>query len=282
MRCPSTSDLVDFQSNKAYDKLAVISENIEDLQEISEFIMSLKDWLRANINTYISDYESTLTTTITNLNNNINTLASSFVSYKNGVDGSIEEQNTLINQIKSDLLILTNSLPQIDTSVTEGSTKLPTSGSVYTFVNTAINNIGSIAGDVTAISAKLVSVEADLAKLREDLEASVENVTVLVGYYSDTNVLDLNGVGALSSISEVGTVVTGRDIYPNATITANDNDIGRITATLTGNNDSELQYICISRSEVTLTVALEDTAGIMVGFATSNKAIKGSFIRVGV
>lgn len=282
MRCPSTSDLVDFQSNKAYDKLAVISENIEDLQEISEFIMSLKDWLRANINTYISDYESTLTTTITNLNNNINTLAGSFVSYKNGVDGSIEEQNTLINQIKSDLLILTNSLPQIDTSVTEGSTKLPTSGSVYTFVNTAIKNIGSIAGDVTAISAKLVSVEADMAKLREDLEASVENVTVLVGYYSDTNVLDLNGVGALSSISEVGTVVTGRDIYPNATITANDNDIGRITATLTGNNDSELQYICISRSEVTLTVALEHTAGIMVGFATSNKAIKGSFIRVGV
>ena len=282
MRCPSTSDLVDFQSNKAYDKLAVISENIEDLQEISEFIMSLKDWLRANINTYISDYESTLTTTITNLNNNINTLANSFISYKNGVDGSIESQNTLINQIKSDLLILTNSLPQIDTSVTEGSTKLPTSGSVYTFVNTAINNISRISGDVTAISAKLVTIEADMAKLREDLDASVENVTVLVGYYSDTNVLDVNGVGALSSISEVGTVVTGRDIYPNVTITANDNDIGRITATLTGNNDSELQYICISRSEVTLTVALEDTAGIMTGFATSNKAIKGSFIRVGV
>ena len=282
MRCPSTSDLVDFQSNKAYDKLAVISENIEDLQEISEFIMSLKDWLRANINTYISDYESTLTTTITSLNNNINTLANSFISYKNNVDGSIESQNALINQIKSDLLILTNSLPQIDTSVTEGSTKLPTSGSVYTFVNTAINNISSISGDVTAISAKLVTIEADMAKLREDLEASVENVTVLVGYYSDTNVLDLNGVGALSSISEVGTVVTGRDIYPNVTITANDNDLGRITATFTGNNDSELQYICISRSEVALTVELEDAAGIIPGFATSNKAIKGSFIRVGV
>lgn len=282
MRCPSTSDLVDFQSNKAYDKLAVISENIEDLQEISEFIMSLKDWLRANINTYISDYESTLTTTITNLDNNINTLASSFVSYKNGVDGSIEAQNTLINQIKSDLLILTNSLPQIDTSVAEGSTKLPTSGSVYTFVNTAISSMSGLAGDLTTIAAKLVTVEAEIDSLREDLGVSVENVTVLVGYYSDTNVLDLNGVGALSSISEVGTVVTGRDIYSNATITANDNDIGRITATLTGNNDSELQYICISRSEVTLTVALEDTAGIMTGFATSNKAIKGSFIRVGV
>lgn len=282
MRCPSTSDLVDFQSNKAYDKLAVISENIEDLQEISEFIMSLKDWLRANINTYISDYESTLTTTITNLNNNINTLASSFVSYKNGVDGSIEEQNTLINQIKSDLLILTNSLPQIDTSVTEGSTKLPTSGSVYTFVNTAINNIGSIAGDVTAISAKLVSVEADMAKLREDLEASVENVTVLVGYYSDTNTFDISGVNTLSSISEVGTVVIGKDIYPNITINTNDDALGRITATLTGNNDSELQYICISRSEVTLTVALSETTGMMHTFTTSNKAIKGSFIRVGV
>ena len=279
MRCPSTSDLVDFQSNKAYDKLAVISENIEDLQEISEFIMSLKDWLRANINTYISDYESTLTTTITNLNNNINTLADSFVSYKNGVDGSIETQNTLINQIKSDLLILTNSLPQIDTSVTEGSTKLPTSGSVYTFVNTAISSIGGLAGDLTAISAKLVTVEADLAKLREDLDASVENVTVLIGYYSDTNVLDMDGVGTLSSISEVGTVVIGKDIYPNITITKDDNSLGRITATFTGNNDSELQYICISRSEVAL--AVEPPNGLS-SFITSSKAIKGSFIRVGV
>lgn len=279
MRCPSTSDLVDFQSNKAYDKLAVISENIEDLQEISEFIMSLKDWLRANINTYISDYESTLTTTITNLNNNINTLASSFVSYKNDVDGSIEAQNTLINQIKSDLLILTNSLPQIDTSVTEGSTKLPTSGSVYTFVNTAISSIGGLAGDLTAISAKLVTLESDMAKLKEDLEASVENVTVLTGYYSDTSMLDRNfesDNGTLSSISEVGTVVSGKDIYPDITITTSDNQ-DRITATLTGNNDSELQYICINRSEVTITLSLGAH-----GFDTSSKAIKGSFIRVGV
>lgn len=282
MRCPSTSDLVDFQSNKAYDKLAVISENIEDLQEISEFIMSLKDWLRANINTYISDYESTLTTTITNLNNNINTLASSFVSYKNGVDGSIEAQNTLINQIKSDLLILTNSLPQIDTSVTEGSTKLPTSGSVYTFVNTAISSISGLAGDLTAISTRLVTVEADLAKLREDLGASIENVTVLTGYYSNTNILDINSVGTLSIIPEVGTIVIGKDIYPNITITTDENSLGRITATLTGNNDSELQYICISSSEVTLTVAPKGTSGIIPIFTTSSNAIKGSFIRVGV
>jgi hypothetical protein len=282
MRCPSTSDLVDFQSNKAYDKLAVISENIEDLQEISEFIMSLKDWLRANINTYISDYESTLTTTITNLNNNINTLASSFVSYKNGVDGSIEAQNTLINQIKSDLLILTNSLPQIDTSVTEGSTKLPTSGSVYTFVNTAISSIGGLASDLTTISAKLVTVEAEIDRLREDLGVSVENVTVLTGYYSNTSILDMNSVGTLSIIPEVGTLVIGKDIYPNITITTDENSLGRITATLTGNNDSELQYICISSSEVTLTVASEDTSGIIPGFTTSSNAIKGSFIRVGV
>jgi hypothetical protein len=282
MRCPSTSDLVDFQSNKAYDKLAVISENIEDLQEISEFIMSLKDWLRANINTYISDYESTLTTTITNLNNNINTLASSFVSYKNGVDGSIEAQNTLINQIKSDLLVLTNSLPQIDTSVTEGSTKLPTSGSVYTFVNTAISSIGGLANDLTTISAKLVTVEAEIDRLREDLGVSVENVTVLTGYYSNTSILDMNSVGTLSIIPEVGTLVIGKDIYPNITITTDENSLGRITATLTGNNDSELQYICISSSEVTLTVAPEDTSGIIPGFTTSSNAIKGSFIRVGV
>ena len=34
MRCPSTSDLVHAQANHAYDKLAVISDNIEALQAI--------------------------------------------------------------------------------------------------------------------------------------------------------------------------------------------------------------------------------------------------------
>jgi hypothetical protein len=54
MRTPSTSDLVHAEANKAYDKLAVISDNIEALREIYDVIFDLQEWLRQKLKDYIS------------------------------------------------------------------------------------------------------------------------------------------------------------------------------------------------------------------------------------
>ena len=54
MRTPSTSDLVHAEANKAYDKLAVISDNIEALREIYNVIFDLQEWLRQKLKDYIS------------------------------------------------------------------------------------------------------------------------------------------------------------------------------------------------------------------------------------
>jgi len=60
MRCPSTSDLVHAQANHAYDKLAVISDNIEALQAIYDFIFDIKEYLHQQLKEYMHKHKDEL------------------------------------------------------------------------------------------------------------------------------------------------------------------------------------------------------------------------------
>lgn len=60
MRCPSTSDLVHAQANHAYDKLAVISDNIEALQAIYDFIFDIKEYLHQRLKDYMHKHRDEL------------------------------------------------------------------------------------------------------------------------------------------------------------------------------------------------------------------------------
>lgn len=60
MRCPSTSDLVNMQANHAYDKLAVISDNIEALQAIYDFIFDIKEYLHQRLKEYMHKHKDEL------------------------------------------------------------------------------------------------------------------------------------------------------------------------------------------------------------------------------
>lgn len=55
MRIPSTSDLVYAQTNKAYDKLAVLSENLDKLEEIYDFIFKYKEYIHTILEEYIDN-----------------------------------------------------------------------------------------------------------------------------------------------------------------------------------------------------------------------------------
>lgn len=62
MRIPSTSDLVESQTNKAYDKLAVLSENLDKLEDIYDFIFKYHEYLRQRLAQYVTlDLEETIT-----------------------------------------------------------------------------------------------------------------------------------------------------------------------------------------------------------------------------
>ena len=52
--------LCQHQANSAYDKLAVISENIVKLQELEQFIFELKQWLRAYMERLKGEYDNSI------------------------------------------------------------------------------------------------------------------------------------------------------------------------------------------------------------------------------
>ena len=48
------------QANTAYDKLAVISDNMPKIQEVEQFIFELRQWLRAYLEGIKSDFDQAL------------------------------------------------------------------------------------------------------------------------------------------------------------------------------------------------------------------------------
>lgn len=90
------------QANSAYDKLAVISENIDKLREIEQFIFELKQWLRAYIDKVRASLsaENFANLTENNIFTGINTFADVYLN--NGNIYWKDEYNNDIAWIKYD------------------------------------------------------------------------------------------------------------------------------------------------------------------------------------
>lgn len=90
------------QANTAYDKLAVISENIDKLREIEQFIFELKQWLRAYIDAVRASIsaENFANLTENNVFTGINTFADVYLN--NGNIYWKDEYNNDIAWIKYD------------------------------------------------------------------------------------------------------------------------------------------------------------------------------------
>lgn len=54
MRIPSTSDLVQAHSNRAYDKMEVISDHIHEIMELYDWIFNLREYLASKLAMYVS------------------------------------------------------------------------------------------------------------------------------------------------------------------------------------------------------------------------------------
>lgn len=54
MRIPSTSDLVQAHSNRAYDKMEVISDHIHEIMELYDWIFNLREYLATKLAMYVS------------------------------------------------------------------------------------------------------------------------------------------------------------------------------------------------------------------------------------
>ena len=71
MRIPSTSELVESQANKAYDKLAVISENLDKLEDIYEFIFNYYAFLKEKLSHYVPNDQDSIIKGIKEFHNEV-------------------------------------------------------------------------------------------------------------------------------------------------------------------------------------------------------------------
>ena len=220
------------QANTAYDKLAVISENMPKLLEIEQFIFELKQWLRAYIDAVRNSLDENSFAKIAgnNIFTGINTFSNVHL-YNGNIYWVDNEDNTLAwitydptNQLltlhvnNSELTLSPNLACTVptnaevdnsivtyaflhglleeleervsftkDTTITEGSTNVPTTDAVYQFVtsnqfhltldNTVTEN-SSNGVKSSGIYAALQSLDNSLRTLIDGLDTRISSINI--------------------------------------------------------------------------------------------------------
>ena len=218
------------QANTAYDKLAVISENMPKLLEIEQFIFELKQWLRAYIDAVRNSLDENSFAKITgnNIFTGINTFSDVHL-YNGNIYWVDSEDNTLawitydpthqlltLHVHNSELTLSPNLACTVptnaevnnsivtyaflhglleelearvsftkDTTITEGSTNVPTTDAVYQFVtanqfqlnldNTVTQN-SSNGVKSSGIYAALQALDSSLRTLIDGLDTRISSI----------------------------------------------------------------------------------------------------------
>lgn len=243
------------QANTAYDKLAVISENMPKLLEIEQFIFELKQWLRAYIDAVRNSLDENSFAKITenNVFTGINTFSDVHL-YNGNIYWVDSEDNTLAwitydptNQLltlhvhNSELTLSPNLACTVptnaevdnsivtyaflhgllqeleervsftkDTTITEGSTNVPTTDAVYQFVtanqfhltldNTVTQN-SSNGVKSSGIYAALQELDNNLRTLISGLDTRISAINT-ESSKQDIYCIDEILVGDLSQLSD--------------------------------------------------------------------------------
>lgn len=230
MRPISPSMNCHHQANTAYDKLAVISENMPKLLEIEQFIFELKQWLRAYIDAVRNSLDENSFAKITgnNIFTGINTFSDVHL-YNGNIYWVDSEDNTLawitydpthqlltLHVHNSELTLSPNLACTVptnaevdnsivtyaflhglleelearvtftkDTTITEGSTNVPTTDAVYQFVtanqfhltldNTVTQN-SSNGVKSSGIYAALQALDSSLRTLIDGLDTRISSI----------------------------------------------------------------------------------------------------------
>lgn len=254
MRPISPSMNCHHQANTAYDKLAVISENMPKLLEIEQFIFELKQWLRAYIDAVKNSLDENSFAKITenNIFTGINTFSDVHL-YNGNIYWVDSEDNTLawitydpthqlltLHVNNSELTLSPNLACTVptnaevdnsivtyaflhglleeleervsftkDTTITEGSTNIPTTDAVYQFVtanqfhltldNTVTEN-SSNGVKSSGIYAALQELDNNLRTLISGLDTRISSINT-ESSKQDIYCIDEILVGDLSQLS---------------------------------------------------------------------------------
>lgn len=266
MRCPSTSDLVHAQANHAYDKLAVISDNIEALQAIYDFIFDIKEYLHQRLKEYMhkhrdelidgqktftkpvrleelelfSSVNADIKDTVGNIKLNFTT-CSPYISFKvSRTDDETKEE--YVSEVKLILDVCNGkpllTIPPTDGDVDESSVRVDFLNEQLLSLRSALTPVES---NVVGLSDRITSLET---KLNNVLDYPVDGSSELVtsdGIY-DYGQSILNTITeAMGNIHDTNTTYSFTLSGSNLIITPSSGDVQTIDLSLLvsrGSNDS--------------------------------------------
>ena len=121
MRCPSTSDLVQAHSNRAYDKMEVISDHIHEIMALYDWIFNLREYLATKLAMYVSLTKDEL---ISGQKSFLNTLRAPTLRLASIVESLTDESEFTIGEYNGDPALLITFSQEIDDDTVVGTLAL--------------------------------------------------------------------------------------------------------------------------------------------------------------
>lgn len=224
MRIPSTSELVESQANKAYDKLAVISENLDKLEDIYEFIFNYYAFLKEKLSHYVPNDRDSIIEGVKEFHDEVKFLANT-VFPKLVVPSQLESEykgtiscHYADNDGKVPALVLTCGNTEVAKIClgwnTETNKPLLTIPDTVEDVNSSavtVAYIKSIISNITSNNTKLYATKAEINELNNSLASKAEDNAVvhlagdetITGTKSFINTPNINGKNIVCSINGV-------------------------------------------------------------------------------
>lgn len=197
-RIPSTSDLCHAQSNKAYDKLAVISENIEELEALYNFIFDIQEYFRQLLTNYVHLHNDQTIDSIKTFTKPVRVKDINFYNVLDELDNIVnittvydgnnpcfditlkrrdmEEQIDIIGNIRLKLN-LSNNTPVFEAVDTVGSDEQ--SVVVVKYLNQVVSNLNAL---ISALDVRVTNLENAVNTLSDritSLESGIGNLALL-------------------------------------------------------------------------------------------------------
>lgn len=238
MRIPSTSELVESQANKAYDKLAVISENLDKLEDIYEFIFNYYAFLKEKLSHYVPNDKDSIIEGVKEFHDEVKFLANT-VFPKLVVPSQLESEykgtiscHYADNDGKVPALVLTCGNTEVAKIClgwnTETNKPLLTVPDTVEDVNSSAVTVAylkSLISNITSNTTKLYATKTEVNELSNSL-VSKANDNAVVHLAGDETITGLkkfavapiiNGKNAVCSINGISAGSDGNIILKNNT-----------------------------------------------------------------
>lgn len=238
MRIPSTSELVESQANKAYAKLAVISENLDKLEDIYEFIFNYYAFLKAMLSHYVPNDKDSIIEGVKEFHDEVKFLANT-VFPKLVVPSQLESEykGTITchyadNDGKVPALVLTCGNTEVariclgwNTETNKPLLTIPDTDEGVNSSAVTVAYLKHLIGTITSDNAKLYATKTELNELNDSLASKAEDNAVvhlagtetITGTKSFTNTPNIKGKNMVCSVNGVNADSDGNITLKNNT-----------------------------------------------------------------